>query len=78
MPRHKTTAAIALEPQLNSQDIANILGVHAVTVRNWAREGKMPAPVRFSRKALRWPRSVIEKWLRQRKARRAGGGPDAA
>jgi len=49
---------------LSAGDVADMIGVHVATIRGWVAAGRLPAPIRLSRKCVRWRAAVIEAWLR--------------
>lgn len=60
------------EPMLTVGQVADRLGVSAMTVRRWSNDGRFPAPdVRIGR--FRWLASTVENWIRGG-SRTAGGG----
>jgi excisionase family DNA binding protein len=51
---------------LNVKDLAEILGLHPETVRDWAREGRLPH-VRIGY-AIKFDRHRIADWIRARES----------
>ncbi|MHB9081067.1 MAG: helix-turn-helix transcriptional regulator [Pirellulaceae bacterium] len=51
---------------LTVEDIAERLKVEPATVRQWARGGLLPPPMRLTSRSLRWDRVVLTAWLRSR------------
>lgn len=47
---------------LRDTEVAARLNVSRVCVWRWAREGKMPRPVKLADKVTRWPIETLEKW----------------
>ncbi|HEV6968108.1 hypothetical protein [Roseateles sp.] len=46
------------------RDVAKALGdVHIETVKRWEREGRLPPPVRLSRKTVGHLQSTVERFL---------------
>lgn len=44
--------------------VANVLGgVHVETVKRWEREGRLPPPIRLSRKTVGHLRSTVDRFL---------------
>lgn len=55
---------------LDADDLARELGVSAKTIRRMDAAGKLPRPIRLSRRATRWRRETVSDWLRE--SERAG------
>ena len=47
-------------------ELAQQLGVSKVTLWRMEKDGKMPARIQISQKAVGWRTSEIEEWLNQR------------
>jgi excisionase family DNA binding protein len=58
---------------VTAEEVAELLGVHVHTVRRWAAENWLPAPLRLgpAGRWLRWRRSAIERFLQQQEERDA-------
>jgi excisionase family DNA binding protein len=48
---------------LTKNEVARLLKVNPKTVDNWVRAGRLPAPVKMSRRAVRFVSSDIHKAL---------------
>lgn len=55
---------------LKDTDLAARWGVHRVTAWDWARQGRIPAPIKLSDRCTRWRLADIESW----EAEHAGSG----
>jgi prophage regulatory protein len=55
---------------LSVSDVAELLSMRPRTVWRWAREGKIPAPLKLSRRAARWLASEMQDYLDGRSAER--------
>jgi len=53
----------ALPPLLDAGDVGRLFGVERCTVLDWAKGGRLPKPIRFSRRVIRWRREAIEELL---------------
>ena len=53
------TEYVAADPLLSREEVARELGVAAITVDRYRRNGVLPAPLRLAGRP-RWRRSVIE------------------
>ena len=51
---------------LRTKDIAEMLGVSAVTIWRWRRSGDFPEPHQLGVNTVGWPRAVVEDWLASR------------
>ena len=58
---------------LTVKDVAELLSVARRTVWRWTREGKMPRPVKLTRRTVRWRASAIQSYLDRLTAARALG-----
>lgn len=47
---------------LRDVDVAEMLGIKRATVWIWAKEGKIPKPIKISGKCARWRAEDLEKW----------------
>jgi prophage regulatory protein len=56
---------------LTVEDVAELLSIAPRTVFRWARERKLPRPVRLSRRAVRWRASAIQAYIDRLTAVRA-------
>lgn len=50
----KQITAMKIPQLVNQTNLAEVLGVAESTIINWVKEGRIPAPMRFSRKSARW------------------------
>lgn len=50
------TAAAGL---LTATDLARLMQVQPCTIRDWARQGRIPAPLRLSARTHRWSVSAL-------------------
>jgi len=54
------------EPRmLTIQDVARMAHISVRYAETLHARGELPEPVRFGRRARRWHREVIERWLRE-------------
>lgn len=62
-----TPSPPAEDPQqfLTRTDVAALLRISERTVDRYVRQGLLPIPTRFSRKAVRWHRLSLLSWLQQ-------------
>lgn len=51
---------------LTDKEVATMLGVHRITVWNWHREGRLPAPVKLAPNTTRWRADDIDQWCEAR------------
>ena len=51
-----------IEPLLRADDVAEIVGAPATTVKRWAREGTLPS-LMLGPKTLRFERQAVEKFI---------------
>jgi excisionase family DNA binding protein len=55
-------------PQLlKTHDVQKLLGCSTITIYRMIESGHLPAPMRLSRRDLRWEPEVIERWLAERR-----------
>jgi excisionase family DNA binding protein len=59
----------AHEGFMSSSELASILNVDLRTLRRLREAGDIPAPIIIGDRMLRWPRSVIETWIRKKEQR---------
>ena len=50
---------------IRARPLAELLGVHEITIWNWLRQGRLPKPIRIGRNTTCWRRADIETWLAQ-------------
>lgn len=51
----------------SAADLAAILGVTRGTIYQWARQGRLPPPLRLSSRCFRWPAVDIDHMVAGRK-----------
>jgi excisionase family DNA binding protein len=51
---------------LSEQDLAELLGVSARTIRRMHADGRLPRGKRISERRVRWSQDVIERWFSKR------------
>ena len=56
------TRVIEGEKLLTARQVANILGVHVLTVHLWVQQGLLPKPLKIGHFA-RWKVSEIDQWV---------------
>lgn len=56
------------ERWLNNDDLAQLFDCSTQTIARMAKEGRLPQPVRFSRKMVRWRESDLTRFILERKA----------
>src|SRR5262245_55260102 len=54
----------AAAPLIDADEFAALLGVHARTVHRMELAGDVPAALRIGGKTVRWPRDVVDEFLR--------------
>jgi excisionase family DNA binding protein len=52
---------------LSLSEVAHLLGVSKPTAERLHAGGKLPAPIRLSRKVVRWDAAELNDWLTRRK-----------
>lgn len=52
-----------MEPMLNIEQIAKLLGVNPRSIRRWIEAGTFPCGIRIGRRAVRWPTEQIDTWV---------------
>lgn len=55
-----------MESFVTDNDLAERYKVSRVTVWRWARQGRLPAPIKLAPATTRWRLSEIEKWETER------------
>ena len=55
-----------MEKMLTQSEIRQWLGLSESGLHKMRRRGDFPEPVRIGARAIRWPQSEVEKWLRER------------
>lgn len=58
---------------VRARELAQLLGIHVVTVHNWAAEGKLPPKVRLGANSVGWRAIDIARWLKERAASEPAG-----
>ena len=53
-------------PLLDRRAVARLLNCAPKTVDRLVSRGQLPAPIRFSKRSLRWHPTVIDEYLRNR------------
>jgi predicted DNA-binding transcriptional regulator AlpA len=48
-----------LPESLSRADLARAFGVSETTITRWAASGKIPAPIRLTRKTVRWSKQAV-------------------
>ena len=61
-PTRNTLDPARLPPLLTTEQAAELLGVHVVTLRKWAATGKIAAH-KVGPRLWRFPREEVAKWL---------------
>jgi excisionase family DNA binding protein len=61
-PRRRLVNAVPPAATYTARDLAALLRISVRQVWRMADAGKLPKPARFGR-AVRWARSVVDKWL---------------
>jgi predicted DNA-binding transcriptional regulator AlpA len=62
-----------LPDPVSPADLAAVFRVSTRAVLYWARDGRLPPPVRISRKVVRWPLAELRSWLAARRTVSEGG-----
>lgn len=57
---------------VGSDVVAERLAVSVRTVWRMVKQGRFPAPIRYNRKLVRWPETVVDAWLETEKHKIAG------
>lgn len=68
----KTRAEINNEVLLTRGEVADFLGVGPATVLRLVARGRLPPPVRLSRRCHRWRRSELLGWLTEGGSNKGG------
>ena len=56
------------DQMLRDKELGKLLGTHPVTLWRWARNGKMPRPIKISDGTARWRAGDVKKWLDAKQA----------
>lgn len=48
---------------LKPDEVADLIGVSTRTLWNWEAAGRIPPPIRFNLKVVRWPAADIRLWI---------------
>ena len=56
------------ERWLNNDDLAQLFMCSTQTIARMTKEGRLPQPVRFSKKMVRWRESDVTRFILERKA----------
>lgn len=48
--------------------VASFFGVTTMTVRRWVAQNRLPKPIKYGPRTVRWPREVIERWIAEKEA----------
>lgn len=51
---------------LRVPDVKKITGLSRTTIYKLVKEQDFPSPIKLSKKAIGWPESTIENWIKQR------------
>ncbi|MBY0525215.1 MAG: helix-turn-helix domain-containing protein [Gemmataceae bacterium] len=62
---HPSASPLPLAPTYSSGEVCRLLGIPRPTLLAWVAAGKFPQPIRLSAWRLRWPRDVVQRWLRR-------------
>jgi excisionase family DNA binding protein len=63
---------------LRAREVAELLGIHLITVYRWSREGKLPRPVKLARGHTAWRARDLEALLDRQQAANVAGGDEHA
>jgi predicted DNA-binding transcriptional regulator AlpA len=55
-----------LPPIACLKEVATFFGVSTMTIRRWVKSQGFPPPTAYGPRTIRWPRDVIERWLREK------------
>lgn len=55
------------DPLLRRPDVEALTGLSRAWIYAAMQRGEFPRPVKIGRRAVRWPRSVIDRWVEARK-----------
>jgi predicted DNA-binding transcriptional regulator AlpA len=58
-----------LEQPLKAKDVCELFGISSLTLRQWLRAGRFPAPLKIGRRQRYWAAADVER-------AQAGGMPD--
>lgn len=51
------------ETHLTPSQVAEKLQISERSLKRWTKEGRFPKGVEISRECIRWPESVVDKWM---------------
>ncbi len=76
-----TVVETVAEPQseetyVTTQDVLVMLGIAQRTLYDWVRSGRFPAPIRLTRRSLRYRRSDVDRFLAQCRTEAPGASGD--
>jgi len=54
---------IITEELIDAATLADLIGVSLRTIQRWTRDRRIPEPIRFGRRTIRYRKSDIESWL---------------
>ena len=58
----------ATDRLLRRPEVQNLTGLARATIYRDMAMGRFPRPVKIGRRAVAWPKSVIDRWIAERKA----------
>ena len=65
-----------LESLLRRPDVEAITGLSRSSIYAAMSRGEFPRPIKIGRRAVAWPKTVIDNWIEERKAEAGfGAGP---
>ena len=47
---------------MRPKQVAELIGIHRVTLHRWVRAGTFPAPRRYGPNTVGWPAHVVDAW----------------
>jgi len=69
-PSHETAESIrlphTLPPMMKEQEVCELLGIAAGTLRNWRVSGRGPRFCKLTGSVVRYPAQFLEEWLNAR------------
>jgi excisionase family DNA binding protein len=57
---------------VRTEEVAERLAISVRTLWRMVREGRFPGPIRYNRKLVRWPASVVDAWLEAERQKNFG------